>query len=105
MTDLNVDAILAESSQRAGGRTDLGDGSEFFLEGLGRFMDSLNADAQLNPTGEFIASERAMLHTVNRLNYTADRVAFPEIAQQKIEKPVFIIGMPRTGTTILPMVV
>jgi hypothetical protein len=64
-------------------------------------MDSLNADAQLNPTGEFIASERALLHTVNRLNYTADRVAFPEIAQQKIEKPVFIIGMPRTGTTIL----
>ena len=101
MTDLNVDAILAESSRRAEGRTDLGDGNEFFLEGLGRFMDSLHTDAQLNATGEFIASERALLHTVNRLNYTADRATYPEIAQQKIEKPVFIIGMPRTGTTIL----
>jgi len=101
MTDLNVDAILAESSRRAEGKTNLGDGSEFFLEGLGRFMDSLNGDAQLNPTGEFIASERALLHTVNRLNYTADRAVFPEIAQQKIVKPIFIIGMPRTGTTIL----
>jgi len=101
MTELNVDAILTESTKRTEGRTDLGEGSEFFLEGLGRFMDSLHSDAQLNPTGEFIASERALLHTVNRLNYTADRAAFPEIAQQKIEKPVFIIGMPRTGTTIL----
>ena len=101
MTDLTVDAILAESSRRAEGRTDLGDDSAFFLEGLGRFMDSLHGDAKLNPTGEFIASERALLHTVNRLNYTADRVIYPEIAQQKIEKPVFIIGMPRTGTTIL----
>ena len=101
MIDLTVDAILSESSLRAGGRTDLGDGGEFFLEGLGRFMDSLHADAQLNATGEFIASERALLHTVNRLNYTADRSLHPEIAQQKIERPVFIIGMPRTGTTIL----
>lgn len=101
MTDLTVDAILAESIRRADGRDDLGDGSEFFLEGLGRFMDSLHSDARLNPTGEFIASERALLHTVNRLDYTADRALFPEIAGQRIEKPVFIIGMPRTGTTIL----
>lgn len=101
MTDLSVDALRTEAIDRAGGRADLGEGSDFFLEGLSRFIDSLHSDAQLNPTGEFIARERALLHIVNRLNYTADRSAFPEIADQTIEKPVFIIGMPRTGTTIL----
>ena len=101
MTELTVEAILAESSRRADGLTNLDDDNGFFLEGLGRFMDSLHTDAQLNPTGEFIASERALLHTVNRLRYVADRATFPEIAAQRIERPVFIIGMPRTGTTIL----
>ena len=101
MTELSVDAILAESSRRADGRTDLGTGDDFFLDGLGRFMDSLHTDARLNDTGRFIASERALLHTVNRLNYTADRSLYPEIERQVIERPVFIIGMPRTGTTIL----
>ena len=101
MTELSVEAILAESSRRADGRTDLGPGDDFFLDGLGRFMDSLHTDARLNDTGRFIASERALLHTVNRLNYTADRSLYPEIERQVIERPVFIIGMPRTGTTIL----
>ena len=59
------------------------------------------ADAQLNDIGRYIANERMVLHTVNRLGYTQDRKQFPEIAEQRIERPVFIIGMPRTGTTIL----
>ena len=100
-TPLDVDALLAEASRRANGRTDLGDDAAAFTEGLGRFVDSLHADAALNPTGQFVASERALVHIVNRLDYVGDRAAFPEIAEQRIVKPVFIIGMPRTGTTIL----
>jgi hypothetical protein len=99
MTGQSVDDILTESSLRTGGLTDLGDGP--YLEGLGRFVDSLNADAQLNEIGEFVARERALLHTVNRLGYVEDRKRIPQIAEQRIVKPVFIIGMPRTGTTIL----
>lgn len=97
--DLHVDAILAEATARTGGLTDLGPGP--FVEPLGRFVDSLHADADLNETGRLIARERALLHTVNRLGYTADRERYPEIAQQVVVEPVFIIGMPRTGTTIL----
>lgn len=94
-----VDDVLTAATERAGGRTDLGDGP--YLEGLGRFCDSLAVDANLNELGEFVARERAIGHTVNRLNYIGDRTQYPEIATQRIEKPVFIIGMPRTGTTIL----
>lgn len=96
---LTLDDVLAEASRRAGGLDDLGEGP--YVEPLARLLDSLHGEARLNPVGEVIASERVLLHTVNRLNYVEDRKRFPEIAAQRIEKPVFIIGMPRTGTTIL----
>lgn len=99
MTDLTTELVLAESGRRTEGLTELGDPR--FVEGLDRFVDSLNTDARLNPLGDIVASERAILHTVNRLHYVADRTTYPEIGQQVIERPVFIIGMPRTGTTIL----
>lgn len=94
-----VSTLLAEARERAGGLDDLGDGP--YLEGMGRFVDSLNAEAHLNPVGRYIAKERILLHTVNRLQYIADRARHPAIAEVPIVRPVFIIGLPRTGTTIL----
>ena len=90
---------MAEGARRTGGLDDFGDGP--FVEPLALFLDSLENEARLNETGRLIARERALLHIVNRLNYVNDRKLYPEIADQKIVKPVFIIGFPRTGTTIL----
>jgi hypothetical protein len=95
----NVDAIVAEAQRRAGGLEDLGEGP--FVEPLALFLDSLECEARLNELGRLIARERALLHTVNRLTYVNDRKRFPAIADEKIVAPVFIIGFPRTGTTIL----
>lgn len=97
--ELQTEAILAEAARRTGGLTDLGDGP--FVEPLELVLRSLHAEADLNELGTFIARERMLLHTVNRLNYVHDRATDPAIATQRIVKPVFIIGMPRTGTTIL----
>ena len=99
MSGFGVDEILAEAGRRTDGLADVGDGP--FLDGLDRFLRSLVDDAQLTEFGEMVARERALLHTVNRLQYVDDRKHVPEIASQIIERPVFIIGMPRTGTTIL----
>jgi len=99
MTALTTAGVLAESTRRTDGLTDLGDGP--FTDGLERFVASLVDEARLTPFGEVVASERAIGHTVNRLQYVDDRRRYPEIAVQSIERPVFIIGMPRTGTTIL----
>ncbi len=96
---LDVDGVLQEATARTGGLDDLGDGP--YVEPLGRLVDSLAADGRLNDIGRLISNERMLLHTVNRLRYVDDRKRIPEIAEQTIEKPVFIIGMPRTGTTIL----
>jgi hypothetical protein len=96
---LVLDDVLSEASRRTGGLTDLGEGP--YVEPLALLLDSLQQEARLNAVGQVIASERVLLHTVNRLNYVEDRKRFPEIAEQEIVAPVFIIGMPRTGTTIL----
>ena len=94
-----LERLLEEASQRVGGLSDLGDGP--YVEPLGIFVDSLNEEARLNDVGRYLAKERILLHTVNRLQYVEDRTRFPAIAQAEIVKPVFIVGLPRTGTTIL----
>jgi hypothetical protein len=94
-----VDGVLAEAARRTGGLDGVGDGP--FAEPMARFLASLEAEARLNDIGRVIASERVLLHTVNRLNYVNDRKQYPAIADERIVRPVFIIGFPRTGTTIL----
>jgi hypothetical protein len=99
ITHFDRDDLLAKGQARAGGLTELGPGQ--FVEGLDRFVESLNRDARLNDVGRFIAEERILLHVNNRLQYVRDRRRYPEIAQVEVVKPVFIVGLPRTGTTIL----
>src|SRR5437763_6404605 len=83
-----VDGILAEAARRTGGLRDLGDGP--FVEPLALFLESLEREARLNDLGRVIARERALGHTVNRLNYVNDRKRFPAIADEHIVAPVFI---------------
>jgi hypothetical protein len=103
MTDvkpsLELESILEEAQRRAAGASDFGEGP--FLEGLTRLLESLTTEGRLNAVGRGIARERVLLHTVNRLLYVRDRQLHPEIAGERIVRPVFIVGMPRTGTTIL----
>jgi hypothetical protein len=98
-TDLTLDSILEEASRRARDLTDTGEPQ--FAEGLRRLCDSLEGEARLNAIGRMIARERALLSTVNRLNYLEDRRQHPEIAGEQIVSPVVVVGMPRTGSTIL----
>ena len=97
--NFTAESLIAEARAQTGGLEDFGTGP--FVEPLGIFVDSLRDDAMLNPTGVYIAKNVAMGHIMNRLNYVNDRKLYPRIAEQKIVKPVFIIGFPRTGTTIL----
>ncbi|MAG34488.1 MAG: sulfotransferase family protein [Deltaproteobacteria bacterium] len=96
---LESDPILEEASRRARNLTDLGESQ--FIEGLDRLLDSLEKDGRLSPIGTLIARERILLSTVNRLNFIEDRKQNPEIAQERIVRPVIVVGMPRTGSTIL----
>lgn len=97
--DLDRQNLLAEAQRRADGLSDFGAGP--WLEPMDLLIDSLEREGRLNPIGRIIARERILSHLVNRLVFTEDRKRYPAIAQERIVKPIFIIGMPRTGTTIL----
>ncbi len=94
-----VEDVIDEARLRTAGLDDFGRGP--FRQPLELLVESLNAEANLNEIGRYIATERMLTHTVNRLNYVRDRERFPEISNERIVKPVFIVGLPRTGTTIL----
>ena len=93
------DAALMEAACRQTGLSDFGD--DAFREPLRRLVDSLVNEARLNLMGRIAARQDILQLLVNRLQLRRDRVEFPAIASQVIAAPLFIVGLPRTGTTLL----
>jgi hypothetical protein len=83
-------------------RTGLADfGGQGWREGLDRLIDSLNGEASLTEGGEQILGLRLGMLLANRLRIVDVLAGHPEIGDQRIDGPIFIIGLPRTGTTAL----
>jgi len=97
-------AALIDQARQWAGSDDFGtdlDENETWRDGLGRLCDGFVADARLNDLGVEIAALDLVRALKNRLQIVDWRKSHPEIAEQKIERPIFIVGQPRTGTTIL----
>ena len=71
------------------------------FEALGILIDDLNNHAGFSAIGERRMYRRLHETLCARLNYIADRKLYPEIADEPIDAPVFILGLPRSGTTFL----
>jgi Sulfotransferase family len=102
--DRFVAAALIEQACQWAGSDDFGadfDKDESWGEGLGLLCDGFVGEARLNDLGVEIAALDLVRALKNRLQIVEWRKAHPEIAKEKIERPIFIIGQPRTGTTIL----
>src|SRR6266568_1736858 len=90
---------LIETAKRRCGLDDFGRGD--FLEALSRLLESCYREARLNLIGK-IALRTNILHTLSsRLLMEWDRQLYPNIRRQEIREPLFIIGLPRSGTTLL----
>src|SRR6266568_3089429 len=90
---------LIETAKRRCGLDDFGRGD--FLEALSRLLESCYREARLNLIGK-IALRTNILHTLSsRLLMERDRQLYPNIRRQEIREPLFIIGLPRSGTTLL----
>ena len=90
---------LCEAAERATGLSDFGDAS--FREPLRVLLASLERDAGLSPFGR-IATQRLLVQLLaNRLLVEDTIRRHPEILAQRIERPIVIAGLPRTGTTHL----
>jgi hypothetical protein len=95
---LDEDSLL-EAARRETGLEDFG-GDEF-REPLRLVLHGLETEAHLTLLGRVVARRDLLGLLTNRLRLARDRARNPGIAEQRIVRPFFIIGLPRTGTTLL----
>ncbi|MAG33760.1 MAG: sulfotransferase [Deltaproteobacteria bacterium] len=96
--DLDFERIVAEAQSRAG-LTDFG--SDTFREPLRRLLIALAEEADLSELGRSIQRERIISILVTNLQFEDYWKKYPEIAEERIAEPVVIVGLGRTGTTLL----
>ncbi|HEY6131658.1 MAG TPA: sulfotransferase [Halioglobus sp.] len=102
MIKFNSRALVDRAIQKAG-HADFG--GESWREGLDRLVDALNDTAQLTQDGANMMGYRISNLLTNRLAIEKTYQAQPEINDQVVQGPIFIIGLPRTGTTALSQLV
>src|SRR5262245_15047904 len=93
-------ARLVAEAERRTGLKDFGD-EDHWRSGLASFCAAAESEAALTPLGRTIARGTLLAALENRLHMTDWRRRHPEIDAERIERPVIVIGMGRTGTTIL----
>jgi hypothetical protein len=100
---LDAPALDADTLHRAAhARAGLRDyGSWDFAEPLERLLKSYHDEARLTTLGRITVREYLVSLLDNLLRMEAERAANPAIEQQRITSPVFLIGLPRPGTTHL----
>ena len=95
---LNIDSLLGEAVEK----TKLEDfGNDSFLEGLKVLLDTCRNEARLNDIGIQIIYSAISRCLMNRLQVQDWITRHPEILEERIEKPLIITGLPRTGSTFL----
>jgi len=98
LVDLSPPRLLAAASKQTG----LDDyGPDYFRGPLQRLCDSLEQDARLSGLGRILARQELLRLLNHRLQFIDIFKRHPQIAEQEIVAPLFILGMPRTGTTSL----
>ncbi len=80
-------------------------GSPYYREGLERIVEALNTEAGLNEIGRVIQHATISNALIQRLKIEDTYRLHPEIDDEVVGGPVFVIGLPRTGTTALSQLV
>ena len=97
---LTSQEVLDEASTQTG-LTDFGDDS--FAEGLDVLLFSLRDEARLHDRGRAFLHQRIVGHLSQRLQVEDWYLRHPEIDDVPIAAPLIGLGLPRTGSTALSM--
>jgi hypothetical protein len=90
---------LINTAKRRSRLDDFGEGE--FFEALSRLLESCHNEARLNLLGRVALKTNILQTLCSRLRMERDRHLYPDIARQEIREPLFIVGLPRSGTTLL----
>jgi hypothetical protein len=98
MVDFSVEGILADARRK----TQLDDfGADDFLRRLQLLCDEWGGDDGLTNIGKLSLRNKLLLFARNRLLIHDLLKRHPEIHDEKIEQPIIVCGLPRSGTTHL----
>lgn len=96
---LTKDRLMAEAVANTG-LTDFG--APGFEEGLELLLELLRKNfEELSPYGRTCAHGMPLAALENRLHLAENARRHPDIARTAVDEPVFILGLPRSGTTLL----
>lgn len=94
-----AEADLLAEARRETGLSDWG--NDEFRPALRVLLGALENDARLSLIGRLSIRQDLVRLLAQRLCIQEDLRRRPEIAQTPIRRPIFVVGLPRTGTTLL----
>jgi hypothetical protein len=93
-----VEEIIARASEQTG-LSEYGDPA--ILDGLQRLLDSYANEARFTERGSQMAHADLVTYMAIRMRIEGWLKDRPELLDAPIEKPLFVFGLPRTGTTLM----
>src|SRR5215470_73260 len=90
---------LIETAKRRSGLENFAEGD--FFDALSRLIESCQDEARLNLMGKIVLKTDVLETLCARLQMERDRQLYPNISHQEIRQPLFIVGLPRSGTSVL----
>jgi Sulfotransferase family len=100
-TDVGTVDDLHASASKVIGLDDFGADDDNYREALGVLLDSYQREADFTPLGSKMSRFFLRGALVARLLSEAAWKQYPQHADVPIERPIFVTGLPRTGTTAL----
>ena len=95
---LDPDKVVA-AAVKAAGHDDLG--SDSYRQPLERFLTAAADEAELTTFGRFLVTRMLSAALANRIELHRWLVDHPEVTDERIVAPWVIVGLPRTGTSLL----
>ena len=95
---LTADAVAAAAA-KAAGSDDFG--SDSYREPLEVFLAACRSEAGLTTFGRVLITKMLQAALVNRIELHRWTAEHPEAADERIDSPWIIVGLPRTGTSLL----
>jgi len=96
--ELSLDSVLGAATERTG-LDDFGSGD--FRERLALWLSEMDEDSERTALGRASLWNDCVRCAVNRLRIRALLKDHPEIHDVAIERPIVVVGLPRSGTTHL----
>ena len=100
-TDVGTVDDLHESASRLVGLDDFGPDDDNYREGLAVILESYRRDADLTPFGSKMCRVYLRGALAARLVAQAGWKQYPHYADVPVQRPIFVTGLVRTGTTAL----